>query len=121
VLHRELVFLPSKHLAVGVSGGIMSRPCKRPRLLQPGEISELVFDSDSDESRLSSDASSVEGGFESVSGLSQPQPYRPTASSHKSSSSISSSASDEEDAGENGPDEQTQQPITLHWTRPSFP
>ena len=46
VLHRELVFLPSKHLTVGVSGGIMSRPCKRPRLLQPGEISELVFDTD---------------------------------------------------------------------------
>ena len=43
VLHRELVFLPSKHLTFDVSGGIMSRPCKRPRLLQPGEISELVL------------------------------------------------------------------------------
>ena len=67
MLHRELVFLPSKHLTVSVSGGIMSRPHKRPRLLQPSEISELVFDTDSDESRLSSDVSSVEGGFESVS------------------------------------------------------
>ena len=75
VLHRELVFLPSNHLTVGVSGGIMSRPCKRPRLLQPGEISELIFDTDSGEARLSSDVSSVEGGFESVSRLS-PQPYR---------------------------------------------
>ena len=56
-----------------------------------------------------------------MSGLSQPQPYRQTASSHKSSSSISSSASDKEDAGENGPGEQTQQPITLQWTHPSFP
>jgi len=120
VLHRELVFLPTKHLTVGVSGG-MSRPCKRPRLLQPGEISELVFGTDSDESRLSSDMSSVEGGFESVSGLSQPQPYRQKASSHESSSSVSSSASDKEDAGENGPGEQTQQPITLQWTHPSFP
>ena len=101
MLHRELVFLPSKHLTVGVSVDIMSRPCKRPRLLQPGEISELVFDTDSDESRLSSDISSVEGGFESVSGSSQPQTYRQTASSHESSSSISSSASEEEDAGEN--------------------
>ena len=46
-------------------------------------------------------------------GLSQPQPYRQTASCHESSSSISSSASDEEDAGESGPDEQTQQAVTL--------
>ena len=56
-----------------------------------------------------------------MSGLSQPQPYRQTVCSHESSSSISSSASDEEDAGENGPGEQTQQPITLQWTCPSFP
>jgi hypothetical protein len=88
-------------------------------LLQPGEISELIFDTDSDEQRESSDVSSVEGdsnlvegGAESVPGLSQPQPYHQTASRHKSSSSISSSASDEEDAGENMPGEQTQ-PITL--------
>jgi len=39
VLHRELVFLPSNHLIIGVSGGKMSQPCKRPRLLQPQEIS----------------------------------------------------------------------------------
>ena len=90
-------------------------------MLQPGEISELIFDTNSDEVRLSSNISSVEGGFESVSGLSQPQPYHQTACIHESSSSISSSASDEEDAGENGRGEQTQQPITLQWTRPSFP
>ena len=89
-------------------------------MLQPSEISELIFDTDSDEARLSSDVSSVEGGSESVPGLSQPQPYHQTASSHESSSSISSSASEEEDAGENGPGEQTQQSITLQWTRP-FP
>jgi len=110
VLHRQLVFLPSNHLT-----------CKGPRLQQPSEISELIFDTDSDEARLSSDVSSVQGRFESVPGLSQPQPYRQTTSSHESSSSISSSASNEEDAGENGPGEQTQQPITLQWTRPSFP
>ena len=79
----------------------MCRPYKRPRLQQPGEIVELIFDTDSDEARLSNDVSSVQGRFESVSGLSQPQPYRQTASSHESSSSISSSASEEEDAGEN--------------------
>ena len=120
VLHRELVFLPSNHLTVGVSGGIMSRPRKRPRLLQLREISELIVDTDSDEERVSGDVSSVEGdvilvegGSESVPGLSQPQPYRQTASCHESSSSISSSASDEEDAGESGPGEHTQQPVTL--------
>jgi hypothetical protein len=79
VLHRELVFLPSNHLTVGVSGGIMSRPCERPRLLQPSEISELIVDTDSGEARASSnvsslegDVSSVEGGSRSVPGLSQP-------------------------------------------------
>jgi len=76
MLHRELVFLPSNHLIVGVSGGIMCRPYKRPRLQQLGEISELIFDTDSDEARLSRDVSSVQGRFERVSGLSQPQPYR---------------------------------------------
>ena len=121
MLHTELVFLPSNHLIVSVIGGIICQPYKRPRLQQPGEIVELIFDTDSDEARLSNDVSSVQGRFESVSGLSQPQPYRQTASSHESSSSISSSASEEEDAGENGPGEQTQQPITLQWTRPSCP
>jgi len=43
-----------------------------------------------------------------VPGLSQPQPYHQTASCHESSSSISSSTSDEDDAGESGPGEQTQ-------------
>ena len=76
----------------------MCRPYNRPRLQQPGEISELIFDTDSDEARLSNDVSSVQGRFESVSGLSQPQPYRQTASSHESSGSISFSASEEEDA-----------------------
>lgn len=99
----------------------MSRPSKRPRLLQPREISELIVDTDSDEARVSSDVSSDEGGYESVPGLSQPQPYRQTPSCHESSSSILSSASDEEDAGESGPGEQTQQPVTLQWTRPSCP
>ena len=51
-------------------------------MLQPSEISELIFDTDSDEERVSSDVSSVEGdvyvvegGAERVPGLSQPQPY----------------------------------------------
>ena len=74
MLHREFVVLPSNHLTVGLSGGIMSRPSKRPRLLQPREISELIVDTDIDEASVSSDFSSVEGGYESGPGLSQPQP-----------------------------------------------
>jgi len=99
----------------------MSRQSKRPQLLQPREISELIVDTDSDEAGVSSDVSSVEGGSESVPGLSQPQPYHQTASSHESSSSISPIASDKEDAGESGPGEQIQQAVTLQWTRPSCP
>ena len=98
----------------------MSRQSKRPQLLQPRKISELIVDTDSYEARASTDVSSVEGGSESVPGLLQPQPYHKTASSHESSSSISSSASDEEDADEIGPDEQSQQAVTLQWTRPSW-
>ena len=90
-------------------------------MLQPLEISELIVDTDSDEARVSSDVISVEGGSESVPGLSQPQPYCQTASCHESNSSVSSSASDKEDAGESEPGEQTQQPVTLQRTCPSCP
>ena len=121
MLHIELVVRPSNHLTVGVSGCIMSRPSKRPRLLQPREIYELIVDTDSDEARVSSDVSSVEGGSESLPGSPQPQPYQQTASSPESSSSISSSASDEDEAIESVPGEQTQQAVTLQWTSPSCP
>jgi len=121
VLHRVLVFLPSNNLRVGVFSDVMSRPSKWPRLLQPREISELIVDTDSDEVRVSSDVSSVEGVYESVPGVSHTQPYRQTASCHESISSISSSASDEEDAGESEPGEQNRQAVTLQWTRPSCP
>jgi len=53
--------------------------------------------------------------------MSQPQPYHQTANCHKSSSSILSSASEEEDTAESGSDEQTQQPVNLQWTHPSCP
>jgi len=56
-----------------------------------------------------------------VPGVSQPEPYRQTASCHESSSSILSNASDEEVAGDSGPGEQTQQPVTLQWTCHSCP
>ena len=54
-------------------------------------------------------------------GVSQPQPYHQTASCHESSSSISFSASDEEDAVDSGQGEQTQQPVTLQGICSSCP
>ena len=113
MLHTYLVIRPNKHLTVSVCGSVMNGTSKRPWLLQPSEISELIVDTDSDEARVSRDINLVEGDYESMPGVSQPQPYCQTAYCHKSSSSISSSASDEEDADESGPDEQTQQPATL--------
>jgi len=118
VLHRGLV-LPSVYFTVGVSGGVMSRPGKRPRLLTPSKIAELIIDTDSDEARVSSNVISVEGGSESVPGVSKPQLYRQTASCHESNSPVLSSAS--MDATESGPGEQIQQPVTLQWTCPSCP
>jgi hypothetical protein len=99
----------------------MSQPSKRPRFLQVSEISELFLDTDSGEATVSSNISSVEGVSENVPGLSHPQPYRHTASSYESSSSISSCASDEEYAVESRPGEESQQAVTLRWTRPSCP
>jgi hypothetical protein len=99
----------------------MSQPSKRLRFILASEISELFLDTDSGEVSVSSDVSSVERGSEGVPGVSHLQPYRQTASSHLSSNSILSSASNEEEAVENGPGEQIQQAVTLQWTRPSCP
>ena len=99
----------------------MSQPSKRRIFLQSSEITELFLDTDSGDATVSSDASSVEGGLEGVPGVSHTQPYRQTASSPKSSSSILSSASDEDEAVESGPGEQTQQSVILQWTHPSCP
>ena len=118
VLHRELFIFPSYHFTVSVSGGMMSQPSNRPCLLQPSKIPELIVDTDSDEAKVSSNVSSVEGGHESVPGVLQPQPYHQTASCHKSSSSVSSS---DEDVDESGPSEQTEQPVTLQRTFLSCP
>src|SRR5215469_13866027 len=122
VVERDC-FTTSNHLIVRqfVCSYNMSQPNKRRRFLQYSEIAELFLDSDSGETSVSSDASTVEGGNEGVPGVSHTQPYRQTASSPKSSSSVSSSASDEDDAVESGPGEQTQQAVTLQWTRPSCP
>jgi len=68
-----------------------------------------------------SNTSAVEGDPECVPGVSHTQLYCQTASSPESSSSISSSASDEDEAVESLPGEQTQQAVTLQWTSPSCP
>ena len=103
VLHGELVILLRKHFTVDVSDGIMSGPSKGVRLLRPSDVPQLIVDTHSDEVRVSSDVGSVEECSVSVAGVSQSQPYHQAASCHESSSSISSNASDEEDAGKNGP------------------
>jgi hypothetical protein len=70
VLHTDLVILPNKHLTGGGSGSMMNGTTrKRPWSLQPSEISELIVDSDSDEARVSSDFSLVEGSMPGVSNL----------------------------------------------------
>jgi hypothetical protein len=84
----------------------MSGPGKRPRLLKPSKIAELIADTDSDKARVLCNISSNEGGTESVPGVSQHQLYHQTASSHETNSSVLSSACDEEDASESGPGEQ---------------
>ena len=93
-------------------------------MLQSSEISGLIVDTNSVKVRVSSNISSVEGGSERVPGVSQPQLHHQTASCHESSRSVLTSASDEEDACESGPDEQTQQLVDqyfLQWTCPSCP
>ena len=44
MLLRELAILPNKHFTVGVRGGILSGPSK---------VSELIVDTDSDDTRVS--------------------------------------------------------------------
>jgi hypothetical protein len=101
VLHKELI-LPNMHFTVGMSGGIMSGPDKRSRWLAPNKLAELIVDIDSDEAGVSIDISSVEGGSESVLGVSRPQLLCQTASCHESNSSVLSSASDKQDTRESG-------------------
>jgi len=75
-------FITSNHLIVlgCVCCCKMSQPSKRWRFLQSSKIAELFLDSDSGDATVSSDTSSVEGGPESVPGMSHTHPYRQTAS-----------------------------------------
>ena len=60
------------------------------------EISEMVWDSESEEDTAASSetTSEEEGGLQDDPGISHQQPDRPTSSGQPSSSSISTSASD---------------------------
>jgi len=114
MLQRELVILPNKHLTVSVNGGIMSGPNKRPRLLRPSEISELIV------TKQECQATSVQlrevlkmcQGCHNLNHTTK----QPVVT--ESSSSVSSYAPDEVDASESGPGEQTEQPVTLQLTCP---
>jgi len=70
----------------------------KPKCLSPNQISELVWDSKSDEALAPSNSSSEDkGGFLDKPGVSHQQLDRPTSSDQASSSLISSTASDEEE------------------------
>ena len=73
----------------------MSGASQKRRFLCPKRISELVWDSESEDTAASSDSTSEgEGGFENKPGVSHLQPDRTTSSGQASSSLISTSASD---------------------------
>ena len=55
----------------------MSQLSKRRRFIQSSEIAELFLDTDSGDTTVSSDASSVEGGLEGVPGVSHTQVLSP--------------------------------------------
>ena len=96
----------------------MSGRSKRPRLLRPNKVSELIVDTDSVEARMSRDFSSVNGGSESMPGVSQPQPYSQTVMSPAVQFQPVPLM---RDAADSGPDKQIQQLVTLQLTQPSCP
>jgi hypothetical protein len=78
----------------------MSGVSQKRRFLSPDRISEIVWDSESEDAVGSNDSTSYdEGGFQDEPGVSQLQPDRPT-----------SSASDSFQSGS-----------SQQWTRPSAP
>jgi len=89
----------------------MSWVSKERRFLSWNRISELVWDSGSDETSASSDSTSKdEGCFRDEPGVSHLRPDRPTSSCQASSSSFLTSASDGFQSGSG-----------QQWTRPSGP
>jgi len=73
----------------------MSGASQKRRFLSGNQISELVWDSESDETSASSDSTSEDKeGFRDEPGVSHLKPDRPTSSGQASSSSFVTSASD---------------------------
>jgi len=72
----------------------MSGDAKGPRFLSPNWISELVWDSEIEETEASDSTSEDEGGFQDGPWVSHLQPDCPTSSGQASSSSFMTSASD---------------------------
>jgi len=62
--------------------------CKRARFLSPNRISELVWDSESEDTSASESTSEEEGCSQDEPGVSHLQPDRPTSSGQASSSSF---------------------------------
>jgi len=89
----------------------MSGSSQKRRFLSPRRISELVWDSESEDAAASSDSTSDdEGDFQNEPGVSHLQPDRPTSSGQASSSYFSTSASDGFQSGSG-----------QQWARPSGP
>ena len=88
----------------------MSSSAKRPRFLFPNHISELVWDSESEDTAASDGTSDDKGGTQDKPGVSHLQRDRPTSSGQAFSSSFMTSASD---GFQSGSDQQ--------WKRPSGP
>ena len=89
----------------------MSGGSQKRRFLSRNRISELVWDSESEETSASSDSTSDdEGGFRDEPGVSHLQLDRPTSSGQASSSSFVTSVSDGFQSGSG-----------QQWTRPSGP
>ena len=88
---------------------VMSALGRKARFLSPNRISELVWDSESEDAGAQSDSFyDDEGGFEDESGVSHLQPGLPKFSGQASSSSFSSIASDEGEVFQSGPGQQVQ-------------
>ena len=89
----------------------MSGGSKKRRFLSPDGISELVWNSESEDTEASSESTSEdEGDFQDEPGVSHLQPDRPTSSGQAPSSSTSKRTSDGFQSGSG-----------QQWTRPSGP
>ena len=88
----------------------MSGGAKRQRFLFPNRVSELVWDSESEDTAGSESTSEDGGGSHDKPGVSHLQPDCPTSSGQASSSSFVTSASDSFQSGSG-----------QQWTRPSGP